>query len=241
MTVTRNRIEKNLGVIRENIEAACERSSGEPQQVGIVAVTKSIGMDEIKSLVDIGLCELGESRVKQLTERAVEVAAYLQRRRTPPPAPVRWHMVGHLQRNKVKPVLEAAEVIHSVDSLRLAEEINARAERAGRVVDVMLQVNCSEEPQKSGCAVGAASHLGELISTLRHVRLTGLMTMAPLVRNPEHARPTFVRLRELFHEMLGQKTGGEHFRHMSMGMSQDYAVAVEEGATILRIGRALFE
>ena len=241
MAVTKNKIESNLQRIRENIAAACGRSGRLPQEVSIVAVTKSTDLEGIKALIDAGLTELAESRVQRVTERAAEVAAYLQRRRTPPAAPVRWHMVGHLQRNKVKTVLDVAEVIHSVDSLRLAEEINIRAERAGRTMDVMLQVNCSEEKQKFGCPVGAATHLAELICTLKSLRLIGLMTMAPLVRNPQDARPAFVRLRELFDEMQKDKIGGADFRHLSMGMTQDYPVAVEEGATILRIGTALLQ
>jgi PLP dependent protein len=137
-------------------------------------------------------------------------------------------------------VLEVATVIQSVDSLRLAEEINARAEKDDRTVDVMLQVNCSQEPQKFGCAVGAAPHLDELMATMKSLRLVGLMTMAPLVKDPQEARPAFALLRELFEELRHNHVGGEAFRHLSMGMSHDYAVAVEEGATMLRIGTALF-
>jgi pyridoxal phosphate enzyme (YggS family) len=150
-------------------------------------------------------------------------------------------MVGHLQRNKVRTALEFSDFIHSVDSLRLAEEINARAELAGRPVDVLMQVNCSGEPQKYGVAVGAARHLGELLSTMKHLRLVGLMTMAAVTSDPEKARPAFALLHEIFAEMRNDKIGGDAFRHLSMGMSQDYTVAVEEGATLLRIGSALFE
>jgi pyridoxal phosphate enzyme (YggS family) len=241
MPASRARIEKNLRRIREEIAAACERSRRPPEEVCLVAVTKAVDLPTIKNLLDAGVTELGENRVQQLVARAADIDAYLQRRRNALPAPVRWHMVGHLQRNKVRNVLDCVEVIHSVDSLRLAEEINVRAERAGRVVDVLLQVNCSQEEQKFGVAVGAALHLGELIGTLKSLRLLGLMTMAPLVSDPAKARPTFTRLREVFEEMRNEKIGGQAFRHLSMGMSQDYAVAVEEGATILRIGTALFE
>jgi len=240
MTVSRSTIRKNLQRIGDNVAAACARAGRDPQEVTLVAVTKTVGLAEIKSLVELGVTELGESRAQHLTKQHEELSAWLSRRRTETP-PVRWHMIGHLQRNKVKAVIAAAEVIHSVDSLRLAEEINARAEQQDRTVDVMLQVNCSSEPQKYGCAVGAATHLAELMSTLRHLRLIGLMTMAPLVSDPDQVRGSFVRLRELFEEMRGEKIGGEAFRHLSMGMSQDYAVAVEEGATMLRVGSAIFE
>ncbi len=240
MPITKARIERNLRRVREDIAAACGRAGRTAEEVSIVAVTKSVDLEAIKALLDAGLRDLGENRAQQLIRRAAETEAHVRRRRSPLPLPVRWHMVGHLQRNKVRSVLSCAEVIHSVDSLRLAEEIHNRAEHLGRVVNVFLQVNCSEEEQKFGVAVGAAVHLGELICTLRHLRLVGLMTLAPLTDDPQLARPSFVRLRELFEEMRAEKIGGEHFRHLSMGMSQDYAVAVEEGATVLRIGTALF-
>ena len=241
MPVTKNRIQKNVQAIRENIAAACGRAGREPGDVSIVAVTKSVDMPTIRNLIDAGVTDLGENRIQPLLARAEELKSILQRRRTAPVPDVRWHMVGHLQRNKVKAALGVVSLVHSVDSLRLAEELHNRAEQAGRRVDVMLQVNCSEEHQKFGCAVGAATHLGELICTLPSLRLVGLMTMAPYVANPEKARPSFVRLRELFEEMRKARIGGEGFRHLSMGMSNDYAVAVEEGATIVRIGTALFE
>jgi hypothetical protein len=241
MPVTKSRIERNLRLIRENVEAACAKADRPPEDVSLVAVTKAVDVETIKGLLDAGVADLGENRAQQLALRAAEIGAFLQRRRSPMPTPLRWHMVGHLQRNKVKVVLGCAEVIHSVDSLRLAEDINHRAEQMGRVAEVFLQVNCSQEEQKYGVAVAAATHLGELICTMPHVRLLGLMTMAPLVSDPEQARPAFVRLRELFEEMRNDKIGGESFRHLSMGMSQDYAVAVEEGATVLRIGTALFQ
>jgi len=241
MPVTKNRIEKNLAVIRQAIADACARSGRDTSDVTIVGVTKAVETETIKNLVDAGLTEVGENRTSQLVERRAEIDAWLQRRRSKPGAAVRWHMIGHLQRNKVKAVLAAGAVIHSVDSLRLAEEINSRCEREGKVAAVLLQVNCSEEGQKHGVAVGAAAYLGELMASMPHIRLAGLMTMAAIAEDPEETRPTFTRLRELFDEMRHEGTGGEGFRHLSMGMSQDYTVAVEEGATILRIGSALFE
>ena len=240
MAVSRTRIEKNLTHIRAEIASACKRSGKHVDEIAIVAVTKSVDVETIRTAVDLGLKDVGESRVQQLTERVAELEAMLQRRRSESPPAVRWHMVGHVQRNKVKAALAAAQLIHSVDSLRLAEDINNRGERDDMVADVLLQVNCSQESQKHGVAVGAAVHLGELMDSMKHLRLVGLMTMAPLVDDPEKARPTFTRLRELFEEMRHDKIGGPAFRHLSMGMSQDYVVAVEEGATMLRIGSVLF-
>jgi pyridoxal phosphate enzyme (YggS family) len=241
MAVTRNRIARNLQRVREAVAEACARARRDPGDVRIVAVTKSVELDAIRRLLDLGLTELGESRAQQLLQRADEVAEILRRRRSEPPRPVRWHMVGHLQRNKIKGVLEAAGTIHSVDSLRLAEDLQHHAQARGECVDVLMQVNCSQEAQKFGVAVGAAVHLGELIADMSHLRLVGLMTMGPLTNDPNGSRLAFARLRELFEEMKKDDIGGVDFRHLSMGMSSDYPVAVEEGATILRIGTALFE
>lgn len=238
---TRNKIEKNLQRIREQIAAACARSKRSVDEVRLVAVTKEAGLEEIKALVDLGLNDLGESRVQQIVERSAELEEALARRREQA-APIRWHMIGHLQRNKVKAVLEAGvNIIHSVDTLRLAEEINLRAQKLDKTIEILMEVNCSEEQQKFGVAVGAASYLCEMICSLKHIRLVGLMTMAPLVSEPELARPTFVRLRELFEEIRHDNVAGPAFNQLSMGMSQDYTVAVEEGATLIRIGTALFE
>ncbi|MFW6133577.1 MAG: hypothetical protein ACOC8F_06735, partial [Planctomycetota bacterium] len=154
MGETTRQISDNLARIRENIANACEKANRRPEEVSIVAVTKQVDIATIRGVLEAGLSELGENRASQLARRADEIDAHRRCWRTPAQAPVRWHMVGHLQRNKVKTVLPAVSVIHSVDSLRLAETVHKRAEAAGRTVDVLVQVNCSEEPQKHGCAVG---------------------------------------------------------------------------------------
>lgn len=240
MTITnRKRLAENLAQVRERIAQACARSKREPSEVRLVAVTKSASLAAIKELVQLGQEDLAESRVQQLTQRAEELEAWRAKLESPPT--IRWHMVGQLQRNKVKACVAVASTIHSIDSLRLAEEISARAVREGREIDCLLEVNCSEEAQKSGVAVGAAVHLADQISTLKSIRLVGLMTMGPLVANPDQARFAFARLRDLFDEARFEKIGGRDFVHLSMGMSNDFEVAVEEGATILRIGTALFQ
>jgi len=239
MAVSRKRLQENLERVRERIAESARKVGRDPANVRLVAITKSADLDDIKTLIELGVCDLGENRVQQLLTRSGEIAQWAGRRRKETPA-YRWHMVGHLQRNKVRQVLGVSDIIHSVDSLRLAEEIDRRGQQIGRVIEVLLQVNCSEEPQKFGVAVGAASHLAEQMCTLDHLRVTGLMTMAPLDPNPENARPTFTRLREIFDDMRTEKIGGNDFRHLSMGMTQDYTVAVEEGATMVRIGTAIF-
>ncbi|MCK4886308.1 MAG: YggS family pyridoxal phosphate-dependent enzyme, partial [Planctomycetes bacterium] len=151
-----------------------------------------------------------------------------------------WHMIGHLQRNKVRPALTIASLIHSVDTLRLAEELNTAAGKLNLKPKILLQVNTSLEPQKYGVPVGAATHLAEQFQTMSNLNLVGLMTMAPLTRNKDIAKACFIRARELFWEIKGERMVGPEFTELSMGMSGDYIAAIEEGATILRIGSAIF-
>ena len=238
MPPARNKIDKNLQAIRENIAAAAARARRSADEVELIAVTKSADLEQIKALCELGVTQLGESRVPQLVERSAQLAAWLEKKQLPP---ARWHLIGHLQRNKVKAVLDAGvDILHSLDSLRLAEELDERAGKLGKRLDVLMEVNCSQEPQKFGVAVGAAVYLAEMITTLKNLRIVGLMTMAPLSDNPEDARPTFVRLRELLEEMQHDGIGGRELPHLSMGMSGDYQIAVEEGATMVRIGTAMF-
>jgi len=240
MAVTKGKILSNISRIRDDGADACARDRRNQASVSIDAVTKSVDVETIKNLLDAGVTDLAENRAKELVDRAEAIAGYVQRRRTPLDGDVRWHMVGTFQRNKVRKLLPVISVIHSIDSLRLAEEVNTRAEAIEKAVPVFLQVNCTGEDQKSGCAVGAAVHLSELICTLRQLRLVGLMTMGPTRGGAEAARPAFVRLREIFEEIRREKIGGDAFKHLSMGMSNDYRIAVEEGATMLRLGRVLF-
>jgi pyridoxal phosphate enzyme (YggS family) len=156
------------------------------------------------------------------------------------PGKLRWHMIGHLQRNKIKQVLPLVSVIHSIDSLRLAEDLEAACAKAERRLPVLMQINASEEPQKFGVAVGAAVHLAEQIDTMPHLQLIGLMSMGPLTDDQEAIRRCFARTREIFEEMKWHKIGGTAFRHLSMGMSNDFEIAIAEGATMVRIGTALF-
>jgi len=239
MASSKQKLADNLASVHDRMAAACGRVRRDVSEVALVAVTKAAETPAIRELILLGQTELAENRVQQLIERVADtrIAQAAEELGTP----VRWHMVGHLQRNKVKPCLDAATVVHSIDSLRLAEEISGRATHLGIEVECLMEVNTSNEAAKGGVAVGAAVHLAEQICTLHGVRLTGLMTMAPLVADPEEARFYFARLRELFEEMQTEKIGGRDFRHLSMGMSNDFEVAIEEGATLVRIGTALFD
>jgi pyridoxal phosphate enzyme (YggS family) len=238
MTKIAERIKRIEGTIAE----ACARAHREREDVRLVVVTKSAEIEQIEEVLRLGYTHLGENRVQQLRKVATQMAESLQQRPADSPLSreIQWHMIGHLQRNKVRQILPVTSLIHSVDTLRLAEEISNSAARLNLQPRVLLQVNTSNEPQKYGVPVGAATHLAEQIETLPHLKLIGLMTMAPLTRNKDVIRGCFTRARELHHEMRGEKIVGSQFTELSMGMSSDYEIAIEEGATVLRIGSAIF-
>jgi pyridoxal phosphate enzyme (YggS family) len=198
------------------------------QQVTIVAVTKGFGVDAVRASLEAGLADIGENRVQE----ALEKQAGLGTRDSG--SGIRWHLIGHLQRNKAKLVPGRFEVVHSVDSLALATELDKRASG----LRVLLQVNVAGEDQKSGCAAGEAPELARQISTLGHLRLEGLMTMAPFTDDVDVQRRTFRGLRVLRDTM--KEEHGLWLPTLSMGMSGDYATAVEEGATVIRLGTVLF-
>ncbi len=236
--------------VNDRIAQAAERAGRKRADVLLVAVTKNAGPEEIRAIVELGQTDLGENRVQQLIQRTALLEEFLSRRRQlggaagagsagSPPA-VRWHMIGHLQRNKVKQVAPLVKLIHSVDSLRLAEELQTLGNRLDETYDILIQVNMSGEASKYGVASPAAPYLAEQIDTMVHLRLRGLMTIAPYTDNPEDARGTFSRTRELFEEFRHQGLGGQDCNILSMGMTGDFEVAIEEGANLVRIGRALF-
>lgn len=241
----RRKLSDNVKRIRERMAAACERRGRSLDEVRLVAVTKTVEVDVVRTAVEAGLLDLGESRVQELIRRAGMVREHLNRRRsmdrTEIPADPRWHMVGHLQRNKVRALLPWVQMIHSVDSLRLAEEISDEAVRLDRVVPVLIEVNVSGEKSKYGIAVGAVPHLAENLADSPGIRIVGLMTMAPYSENPQDARPHFARLYEVMEDMQTERILGPDFRELSMGMSSDFEVGIEEGATLVRVGTALFE
>ncbi len=236
------KISERIECIKDTINSTCARVGRNTADVKLVVVTKSATVESIKEVMRLGFTELGENRVQQLKRVSTQIAEFLTEADGDSASAenITWHMIGHLQRNKVRQVLPIASLIHSVDTLRLAEEINTSAAKLNLSPGILLQVNTSNEPQKYGVPVGAATHLAEQIETLPNLKLVGLMTMAPLTRNKDVVRTCFVRARELFVEMRGEKIVGPEFTELSMGMSSDYEIAVEEGATILRIGSAIF-
>ncbi|MEL7087107.1 MAG: YggS family pyridoxal phosphate-dependent enzyme [Planctomycetota bacterium] len=236
--------------INDRIAAAAAKAGKTRDDIVMIAVTKYAGMDQIRQIVELGQADLGENRVQQLTQRVPQLNEFISRKKTlagaaaraddATPDQVRWHMIGSLQRNKVKQVAPHVDLIHSVDSLRLAEELHNYAARLDVVIDILVQVNASGEARKSGIAPPAVTHLVESIDTMMHLRPRGLMTMAPLVEDPEDARPTFARTAEILTDVNAAGVGGDAFNVLSMGMSNDFEVAIEEGANVVRVGRALF-
>ena len=235
-------IPERLQQVQQNIAEACRRGRRDLADITTIIVTKTALVDGITEVIKAGFTHFGENRVQHLKQVAEDVEKFLSVSGDGQNIPdkVTWHMIGHLQRNKVNQVLKITSIIHSVDTLRLAEEIDEAAAKHDIKPSVLLQVNCSGEPQKYGVPVGAATHLAEQICTMDNIELCGLMTMAPLTRDKGEVRATFVRARELFEEIQGKGYGGRHFKELSMGMSQDYEIAIEEGATMLRIGSAIF-
>jgi pyridoxal phosphate enzyme (YggS family) len=238
-------LSEKLDEIRSRIAAAAAKAGRDAKDVTLIAVTKTAAPEQLREIVQLGVSDLGESRVQVIAQRIPQMTEFLARQRThgdaaAVPAKVRWHMIGHLQRNKVKPLLPLVDYIHSIDSLRLAEEIEQYAGKLGKRMPVLLEINASEESSKSGVAVGASVHLAEQIDSMANVALVGLMTMAPLTEDKEKCRFVFARTHEIFEEMKWHKIGGTHFRHLSMGMSNDYETAIAEGATMVRIGTSLF-
>jgi pyridoxal phosphate enzyme (YggS family) len=225
---TRAALSERWHVVNERLAAACARAGRDRREVTLVAVTKTVSAEMAALLVELGAVHLGENRPQELWHKAAVVSGAL------------WHLIGHLQRNKVERTLPLTHLIHSVDSLRLLSAVEDEAVRQGRTVDVLLQVNASREASKHGFAPEEVPALGPRIAALRQVRVQGLMTMAAFEEDPEHCRPTFAALRQLRDRLRAELGACHPLPHLSMGMSNDFEVAVEEGATRVRIGTALF-
>jgi len=223
-----------VAAVRARIAAAAARAGRPPEDVTLVAVSKTIAAEVVRAAHAAGLTVFGENRVREAEEKMHALADL---------PGVRWELIGHLQTNKAATATRLFDRIQSVDSLRLAEMLEARAAAAGRTLPVLLEVNVAEEPSKSGFTPGETLAAARAVAALPHLRPEGLMTVAPLAERADEVRPVFRRLRGLRAELraavpLGADDGG--WRELSMGMSDDYAVAIEEGATIVRVGRALF-
>lgn len=241
--------------VRDRVAQAAVKSGRTPESVYLIAVAKYAEPEDIRELIELGHRDFGENRVLQLAQRAGLINEWFDRMKSMPRTtsgssssnakvdlndPVRWHMIGHLQRNKARKIADCTRLIHSVDSLRLAEELQIVANKLDRELDVLVQVNVSGEESKSGLPIAALGAIAEQIDTMINVRVRGLMTMAPLTKNPEDSRIHFSRCREIYDDLVKAGVGEGHFNLLSMGMSNDYEVAIEEGANLVRVGTSIF-
>ncbi|MCI5701102.1 MAG: YggS family pyridoxal phosphate-dependent enzyme [Lachnospiraceae bacterium] len=221
---------ENYQKVWNNIEEACRRVGRDPSEVTLIAVSKTKPNEMISELYDRGVRNFGENKVQEMAGK-YEVL----------PKDICWHLIGHLQRNKVKYIIDKAVLIHSVDSLRLAETIDSEAAKHNRTADILIEVNVAQEESKFGVALEETIPLIEEISSkCSHVRIRGLMTIAPFVSNPEENRGIFRKLQKLSVDINGKNINNVNVDVLSMGMSNDYEVAVEEGATMVRVGTSIF-
>ncbi len=222
-------IEDNILKIRENIAEGALKSGRKPSEIQLMAVTKTVDDGRILEAIEAGVDIMGENYVQEAKRKIEKMDVN-----------VKWHMIGYLQSNKAKYAVKLFDMIHSVDRMGLATELDKRSAAAGCVTDILVEVNVSGEESKSGIPADRAPDLITQISMLENLSIRGLMTMPPWFDDPEDARPYFIALRKLRDEIIAENINGVEMRELSMGMSGDYRVAVEEGATIVRIGTAIF-
>jgi len=222
-------IARNLASIQERIEKASAKCGRNPAKVQLVAVSKTIPPETVKTAIDAGATILGENYIQEACNK-IEILG----------KGVSWHFIGHLQSNKAKHAVELFDLIHSIDNPHLAERLNREAQKKHKIMPVLIQVNIAEEDTKHGTDTQTALQLIKDISLLNNLRIQGLMTMPPWSSDPEDSRPYFISLRRLRDELEKQKPGNVSLKELSMGMSSDFEVAIEEGATIVRVGTSIF-
>jgi PLP dependent protein len=223
-------IRENVAIIRGKIAAACHRVGRDPSDITLVAVAKTFAGVHVAEVVNAGVMDIGENYVQELLQKKEQLGN----------PDIRWHFIGHLQSNKVRYVAGWIHLVHAVDSFGLAEEIHKRAAKAGRTVDILVEVNTTGESSKFGVHPGHAVEFVQSLAPLHHLCVAGYMTIGPFLPDPEGSRPMFRRLRELKEETARLTQENVALRHLSMGMTGDFEVAIEEGATILRIGTGIF-
>ncbi len=242
-------IKDNIFKIKERIASACFDIDKNPLDISIIAVTKGRGIEQIREVCEAGLTEIGENKVQEALLKYNELstipaknlggsAAYCGGNYRP--AAIKWHMVGHLQTNKAKDAVNIFDLIQSVDSLRLASEINRQAAKINKVQDILIEVNVSGESAKFGLKPGDVIDNIKAIAQLKNINIQGLMTIASIADNQEKNRPYFKKLRELFHRINALRVTRYALRILSMGMTDDFEIAIEEGANMVRLGRAIF-
>lgn len=222
-------IAENIKEIRANIDEAARRSGREPKDVLLLAVSKTVEVSKIKAAVECGLDELGENRVQEIMEKY-----------EPMGPDVKWHLIGHLQTNKVKYIIDKVKLIHSLESLKLAEEIDKQAKKHEITADVLVEINMAREESKFGILPEQAEEFIRELANLGNIRVRGLMTVAPFVENGEENRVYFRNMKQLLVDINAKKINNITMDILSMGMTGDYITAVEEGATIVRVGTGIF-
>lgn len=222
-------IKENLKEVEEKIKRAAERGGRDRSEVKLVAVSKTVDVPLVREAIEAGHQLFGENRVQEARDKIEEIGR-----------DVVWHMIGHLQRNKVKYIFDLFDMVHSVDSIPLAKEIEKVGSRLGKTMDILIQVNISGEETKHGMGAEETIKIIKEVARFNHVSIKGLMTMPPFFDDPEDARPYFIRLKELRDEIEEKGIEGVSVKELSMGMSNDFEVAVEEGATMVRVGTAIF-
>ena len=222
-------LRENLQEVEEKIQSACRRAGRNRSEVTLVAVSKTKPAATLQEAYDLGVRVFGENKVQEIREKYQVL-----------PKDIEWHMIGHLQTNKVKYIVDKVRLIHSVDSLRLAEVIEKEAEKQDRIVDILLEVNVAEEESKFGLKTAEVLPLAEKLTALSHIRLRGLITIAPFVENPEKNRAIFANLHKLYVDIKEKNIDNGTVSILSMGMTNDYEVAIEEGATMVRVGTGIF-
>ncbi len=222
-------IVQNIKEVEARIEAAAKRSGRRREDILLLAVSKTIDIPRIQRAVDYGLVELGENKVQEIMDKYEPLGPG-----------VKWHLIGHLQTNKVKYIIDKVTLIHSVESMKLAEEISKRAKQKGICANILIEVNIAREESKFGVMPEECESLASQISTLDNICVKGLMTVAPFVENSEDNRKYFRQLRQLLVDINAKKMNNISMDTLSMGMTGDYEVAIEEGATIVRVGTGIF-
>ena len=222
-------LEQNLQDVQSKIESACKRAGREPKEVTLIAVSKTKPEEMLQTIYDCGVRDFGENKVQELT-RKIEAL----------PNDIKWHMIGHLQTNKVKYIVGSVELIHSVDSIHLAKEISKQSVKKHVVSHILIEVNVAEEESKFGLKIDEVLSAIKEISKLPNLKIDGLMTIAPYVINPEDNRNFFRRIKQLAVDISEQNIDNVSMNILSMGMTGDYEVAIEEGATIVRVGTGIF-
>lgn len=222
-------LKENLKRVEDKITASCERSGRNREDVTLIAVSKTKPVETLRESYDMGVRVFGENKVQELVEKYETL-----------PKDIHWHMIGHLQRNKVKYIIDKVELIHSVDSLRLAETIDREAKKHNLTANILIEVNVAGEDSKFGVSPEELETLVEEISHFSNIQVRGLMTIAPFVENAEENRAVFARLRKLSVDIASKNIDNVNVGLLSMGMTNDYEVAIEEGATIIRVGTGIF-